>query len=150
MPSGPKKREVYRMTRICGAVAVSFLSVAAVYAGSHSNMAEEVVMDHLRGYGALDVDMMMAPFAEDAKVITPERIYSGADEIREYFETLVAEFSQPGISMETHALIFEGDTALVTWSAESPQNTYTFASDTYVVEDGKIVTNTSAGLISAK
>ena len=107
-------------------------------------------MTLLRGFGALDVEAQLDTYAEDATVITADRVYRGKDEIRDYIEGFVAEFSQEGISMETDMFLFEGKIGLVVWSGDSPQNSYDFASDTYVVEDGKIVSHTFAAKVTPK
>lgn len=128
-------------------------TAVVVFASTVSAIAEDardVVMKHLRGYGALDVDAMTAPFAEDAKIISPERVYSGRTEIREFMENMVAEFSQPGISNETHGMANEGNVFMLTWSAESPDNIYEFGVDTYLVEDGEIVLLTTAAKVTPK
>lgn len=112
--------------------------------------ARDVVMKHLRGYGALDADEMTAPFSEDAKLITPERVYRGKAEILEFMEDLVAEFSQPDISTESHAMVVEDNVVMMTWSAESPVAMYEFGVDTYLVEDGEIVLLTTAADVTPK
>jgi ketosteroid isomerase-like protein len=119
-------------------------------AGSHAPATEAVVMDHMRAIGALDVDAIVATYAEDAAFITADRVYAGAGEIREFYDGFVAEFSQPGISMETDAMMFAGNTFFNTWRAESPDNVYEFGADTIVVEDGKIISHTMAVVVTPK
>lgn len=131
----------------------ALVSVAvAVFAGTSAfaQSAPDAVMDHLRGFGALDAAAMTAPFSDDAVLVTPERVYSGKAEILEFMEALVAEFSQDGISTETLAMQSDGGVFLMTWRAESPDNMYEFGSDTFVVDGDKIVLMTSAAKTVAK
>jgi hypothetical protein len=44
----------------------------------------------------------------------------------------------------------EGDTAYVVWRGETADNRFDFATDTYFVRNGKIVTQTLAGKILPK
>lgn len=125
-------------------------TVLAVQADSHAASTQEVVMSHLKAIGALDVDAAVSDYAEDASIITPDGVYTGPDEVRAYYETLIEEFSQPDISMETQTLVFEGKTGFLVWTGESPDNVYEYAADTYVVEDGEIVSQTFAAKITPK
>ena len=46
--------------------------------------------------------------------------------------------------------IVEGETAYIVWSAETADNVYELATDTFVVRDGKIITQTFAGKLVPK
>ncbi|MCG6883697.1 MAG: nuclear transport factor 2 family protein [Silicimonas sp.] len=105
---------------------------------------------HLRGVGQLDVDAAVAPYSDDATLIISETVYHGPDEIRGFYEEFFAEFSQPGISMETEGMVIDGNIAMSTWNAESPDNIYEFGTDTYIVENGMIVSHTMAARITPK
>lgn len=69
-------------------------------------------MSLLGGVGQMNLDAIVASYSDDAKLVTAEKIYNGPDEIRTFFEIFIAVFSQPDISMETKALVCEGNTAL--------------------------------------
>lgn len=140
----------FKIERILAAVlAVAALAVPA-QAGSHSTATKGVVMSHLRAFGALDIDAILANYSADAALITPQRVYVGPDEIRSFYEAQIAEFSQPDISMETDTLVFEGDTAFLVWSGESPDNVYEYVAVTYVVEGNEIASVTYGALTSPK
>ncbi|MCW3782786.1 nuclear transport factor 2 family protein [Defluviimonas salinarum] len=127
--------------------------LAALAAGpvfADTEITKDVVMSHLQGVGQLDVGAAVAPYADDATLILADKVYHGSDEIRGFFKTFFAEFSQADVSMETEALVFEGNTALTTWNAESPNNVYEFGADTFVVQYGKIVSHTMAARITPK
>lgn len=107
-------------------------------------------MANLRGVGALDVDQILATYDDEATLITPTKIYSGRDAIREFYEEFVQEFSQPDITMNSDGMNISGNTALLIWSGESPRNIYEYAAETYIVESGKIVRHSFAGKITPK
>ena len=44
----------------------------------------------------------------------------------------------------------EGEYAYIIWRAETPENTYEFATDTFVVRDGDIVAQTLGTVVSPK
>ena len=82
---------------ILSAVILYASTVLAVQANSHAASTEEVVMNHLKAFGALDVNALVADYAEDASIITQDGVHKGTDEVRAFFEGLIAEFSQPDI-----------------------------------------------------
>ena len=64
------------------------------------------------------------------------------DEKAGFFEGLFADFAKPGMSFSLDNRIVDGDTAFIAWSAETADNVYELGTDTLVVRDGKIVTQT--------
>jgi hypothetical protein len=60
------------------------------------------------------------------------------------------EFAKPGMSFEMLRQEVDGDTAYVLWRAETADNIFELGSDTFIVRNGKIVTQTFAGKISPK
>jgi len=44
----------------------------------------------------------------------------------------------------------DGDTAYIVWRAETADNIFELGSDTFIVRNGKIVTQTFAGKVSPK
>lgn len=136
---------IVKLKAVCVTAAIALAPIT-----SAAQEARDVVTEHLRGFGALDAEAMAAPFAESAKIITTDGIYSGTEEIRAFMDNLVAEFSQPGIAMETHDMAFDGDVVMITWSAESPGKIYEFGVDTFRVEDGRIVLHTTAAQVTPK
>ncbi len=131
-------------------IAALFLTTAMALPVSAQDSTEEVVMANLRGVGALDVDQIVATYADDAMLLTPEKVYSGHGEIRGFYEGFVAEFSQPDITMNSDGMNIAGNTAVMVWSGESPDNVYEYAADTFVVDGGKIVSHSFVGKITPK
>jgi hypothetical protein len=66
------------------------------------------------------------------------------------FQALLVEFAKPGSSDTVHTAIFEGDYAYLVWNAETVDNSYQLATDTFVVQDVKIVVQSFAAKISPK
>ncbi len=102
---------------------------------------EETLLKHLQAFGSGDVDAIMADYHEDAVFITPEGTLRGSSEIRPLFESLVADLP-PGSALEVSEQIVEGEIAYIVWSGESEKLRIPFATDTFVVRDGKIVAQT--------
>ena len=62
----------------------------------------------------------------------------------------LAEFGKPGASFAMKRRSFEGDCAYILWTAETADNRYELATDTFIVRDGKIVVQSFAGRIVPK
>ncbi|MFC7156795.1 nuclear transport factor 2 family protein [Halomarina halobia] len=111
----------------------------------------EAVLDrHLEAFGAQDMEAILADYGDDAVVITHAGIYRGIDEIEELFEGLFEEFSDPDVSFSLDERIVEDEYAFIVWQAETPDNAYEFATDTFVIDDGRIELQTFAGKITPK
>lgn len=111
---------------------------------------KDVLMHHLQAIGAGDVDAIMADYAEDAVLFTPNGALHGHNEIRTLFEAMVTGVLPPGSSFVMLQQIIEGEIAYIVWSAESDSYDIPFGTDTFFIHDGKIVTQTFAAQMEAK
>jgi ketosteroid isomerase-like protein len=110
----------------------------------------DVLNHHLSSFAERDVDGVLADYSPDAVLFTPAGPLKGPDAIRLVFETLVAEFAKPGSSFTMLQRFIEGDYVYIIWTAETADNSYEFATDTFVVRNGKIVAQSFAAKITAK
>jgi hypothetical protein len=70
--------------------------------------------------------------------------------MRPLFKAMIAEFGKPGATFSMKQQFVEGDYAYILWTAETVDNVYELATDTFVVRDGKIVAQSFAGKITPK
>ncbi len=112
---------------------------------------ESVLDHHLETFGALDAEGIMEDYADDAVVITEEEVFRGVEAIREGFfeEGLFPDFDDPDATFSLNTQVVEGDYAYIVWRAETSNTTYEFATDTFVIRDGEIVSQTFAAETSA-
>lgn len=111
---------------------------------------QEVLSRHLEFFGKLDLTSTMADYADEAKFFSQGGVLHGSDAIRQFFATLFDEFEKPGMSFELLQQQVDGDTAYIVWKAESADNLFEIATDTFIVQNGKIVTQTFAGKVTPK
>lgn len=100
---------------------------------------QDVLDNHLKCFSEGNLAALLADYAPDAIMFTSTGPFRGVDAIKPMFQALFAEFSKPGVSVNMQRLSIEGDYAYLLWSAETADNTYEMATDTFVVRDGKIV-----------
>jgi hypothetical protein len=111
---------------------------------------QQILRQHLSCVAKGDLSGMMADYAPESRFLTPDGVIRGSAAIRGFFARFFEEFTKPGTSFEMLRQEVEGDTAYIVWKAETADNSYEFATDTFVVQNGKIVTQTFAGKILPK
>lgn len=110
----------------------------------------EVLDRHLKSFAEYDLDGVLADYSPDAVLFTPTGPLKGPDAIKLLFQLLVSEFVKPGSSFTMQQRYIEGDHAYILWTAETADNWYEFATDTFVVRNGKIVAQSFAAKINPK
>jgi len=111
----------------------------------------DILNHHLTSFGEGNLEEVMKDYNEDSVIIAPETKLEGTAAIRGLYETFFAEFGKPGMTFAMACdPIVHRDTAFIAWTAETADNSYEFATDTFHVVDGKIRTQTFAGKITAK
>lgn len=110
---------------------------------------KQVVENHLKCFGERDLEGILSDYAPGAILFTPQGPLKGFA-IRELFVALLAEFGKPGTKFSLDHLSVEGDYAYILWTAETADNVYESATDTFIVRDGKIVGQSFAARIMSK
>ena len=110
----------------------------------------DVLTHHLNSFGVGDIVGTMADYTPESKFFTSEGPLRGPEAIRSFFVKLFEEFAKPGTSFEMLRQEVDGDTAYIVWKAETADNRFELATDTFIVQNGKIVTQTFAAKISPK
>ena len=111
---------------------------------------KDILDHHLKCFGEGDLEGILSDFAPNAVLFTPDGPLKGADALGSFFKGLFVEFGKPGASFTMRQQSVEGDYAYILWSAETADNVYDVATDTYVIREGKIVAQSFAGKISPK
>lgn len=118
---------------------------------SPSATTESVLEHHLDAFMDQDIDETLADYDEDSVVVTnTSGSFRGLDEIRALFEGLFEEFGQADVDFQQDQQVIEGDIAYITWHAETPDNDYEFATDTFLIRDGTIETQTLGAVVDPK
>ena len=104
---------------------------------------ESVVRNHLQAFvEQKGVDAILRDYQDDARFLSEIRTYHGKREIRRFFETFIASLPPGAIShFSLRTLRAEGEMAYITWSVG---DLVPLGTDTFVVRDGKIVSQTFA------
>ncbi|HEX3543463.1 MAG TPA: nuclear transport factor 2 family protein [Candidatus Acidoferrum sp.] len=110
----------------------------------------DVLDNHLKRFGENDLDGVLADYSSDVVLFIPDGPLKGLDAIKPFFHAIFSEFAKPGASFSMRQRYVEGDYAYILWSAETADNSYEAATDTFVVRNGKIVAQSFAAKITSK
>jgi ketosteroid isomerase-like protein len=111
---------------------------------------KDVIDHHLKCFGEGDLKGILSDYTPGAVLFTPEGALRGIDAIRPLFQAMIAEFGKPGSAFSMKQQFVEGEHAYIVWTAETADNVYEFATDTFVVRDGKILAQSFASKIIPK
>ena len=111
---------------------------------------KDVLDNHLKSFSKGDLEGILSDYAPEAVMFTPDGPLRGPGEMRPLFQALIAEFGKPGATFSMKLQSVEGDHAYIVWAAETADNVYEMATDTFVVQDGKIVAQSFTGKITPK
>ena len=117
-------------------LALSFSWTAV--AGEGASTTEAVLDHHLKAFGEGDIVAILEDYTEESVLLTANGPISGLAGLRPVFEAFFAEFAKPGASFEMKQRLIEGEVAYIVWVAETADNVYELATDTFLVRDGKI------------
>jgi ketosteroid isomerase-like protein len=111
---------------------------------------QDVLAHHLECFGKVDLTGTMTDYTDASRFFTPDGLLRGSEAIRRFFAVLFEEFEKPGMSFELLRQEISGDTAYIVWTAETADNRFEIGTYTFIVQNGKILTQTFAGKISPK
>jgi len=111
---------------------------------------KDVLEHHTKALRGGDLNDVLADYASDAVLFTKDAALKGLDAIRPVFAAIISEFSKPGMTINRTQQLIEGDYAYIVWTAETADNIYEIATDTFVVRDGKIVAQSFTAKVTPK
>lgn len=108
-------------------------------------VTRQVFDHHVQTFQANDLEGVMADYTEESVLITPDKTYTGLAEIRENFVAAFGALPNPGTTMTVTKTVINKDVAYFVWTATTPTLNFRYATDTFIVQDGKIIRQTYAG-----
>jgi uncharacterized protein (TIGR02246 family) len=110
-----------------------------------------VIDHHFAAFAAADADEVLKDYTDESVLITPDATHEGRTAIRAVFSDWFSGLFRPGTyELAVDALQIEGDVAYAVWHATCAAAAIPLATDTWVVRDGTIATQTFAAKIDPK
>jgi len=113
-----------------------------------AEQTQAVLEHHLGAFGENDLAGIMADYTDESMLVTPDLTFVGLAQIESLFTGLLADFPTEGTVFEMDKMVIEGDLAYIIWHASTPTVVASFGTDTFIIQDGKIVKQTFAGIIN--
>lgn len=127
------------------AVVLAACSSAPKPSGYDEAVTRKVLDHHIETFKANDLEGVMSDYTEESILITPDRTYKGLAEIRENFVAAFTVLPTSGTTMTLTKTEVVKDIGYMVWKATTPTLEFKYATDTYVVVNGKILSQTYAG-----
>jgi hypothetical protein len=107
---------------------------------------KEVLDHHWKAFMQNNLDEVMADYTEESVLITPDETFKGLDAIRKNFESAYRKFPKNKTTFQLNKSIIDRDVAYILWQAKTPTFNLTYATDTFIIRNGKIIRQTYAGV----
>ncbi|QNF35417.1 nuclear transport factor 2 family protein [Adhaeribacter swui] len=110
---------------------------------------KQVLDHHWQAFIQNNMEEVMADYTEESVLITPDRTYKELEEIRENFKNAYQTFAQERTTFKLNKSVIVRDIGYILWQAKTPTLDLTYASDTFIIQNGKIISQTYAGVAHA-
>ena len=107
---------------------------------------KEVLEHHWVAFKENDLEAVMADYTDESILITPDSTYKGLDAIRGNFERAFVAFPKDQNPLQLNQTVIEEDVAYITWESKTADSELSFATDTFIIRDGKIIRQTYGGV----
>ena len=115
---------------------------------SHSALAqttEEVWKHHIEAWEARSVEAIASDYSDDSVLIVNNKIFQGPEKVKNVFSQLFEIFDKGENRIDTPVLL--GRFIYITWHFTPSEGRELFGTDTFVVENGKIILQTIASTL---
>jgi hypothetical protein len=119
-------------------------------AGNFSEDITKQVLDHhWDAFTQNKLDEVMADYTEESVLITPDKTYKGLGQIRNNFEEAYRKFPKDKSTFTLNKTVIDRDVAYILWQSTTPAFNLSYATDTFIIQNGKIIRQTYAGVATA-
>lgn len=106
----------------------------------------QLILDHhMQTFKQNDLEGVMDDYTDESVLITPDHVYTGLAEIRQNFVAAFQALPTNGTTLTLTKSVVSKDVAYIIWKATTPTLEFKFATDTFIIQNGKIVRQTYSG-----
>ena len=105
---------------------------------------QEVFERHMKAVDTLNASNVVEDYSSDALFITPDKTYKGKAEIYGFYEEFLPNFK--GFQFNTVKQETNGKVVYFVWYGKGEHIDLQLATDTYIIENGKIKQHTFAAV----
>lgn len=110
------------------------------------DLTQAVLDHHWQTFVDNDLEGVMEDYSEESILITPNGTYMGLDEIRQNFINAFKAFPSGQATLTLTESLAVQDVGYILWQADTPEFNLSYATDTFIIRNGKIIRQTYAGV----
>jgi ketosteroid isomerase-like protein len=115
---------------------------------SSEEKTKEVLDHHWQTFQSNDLDGVMADYTDESVLIIPDTTLVGLTALRQHFARVFTVFPKDSTTLQLDKSVIHQDVGYIIWQATAPKIKVTYGTDTFIIQNGKIVRQTFAGVIS--
>jgi hypothetical protein len=110
-----------------------------------SNTSRDLLQRHLSSFQDNNLEAVIADYTNESVLITQEASYTGPEEIKSFFTGLITHFPKQKSSFDLDKIVINDELIYIVWHGKTPSLDVPFATDTFIIKNGKILRQTFAG-----
>ena len=107
---------------------------------------KQVLDHHWEAFKENDLEETMKDYTEESILVTPDATYTGLEQIRTNFINAFKAFPKESTEFTLDKSLVAKDIGYILWKSKTPTFHLTYATDTFIIRNGKIVRQTFAGV----
>jgi hypothetical protein len=118
--------------------------------GLENRTIGEVLEHHLEHIQHCNLEEALKDYCENSVIITQDGVKKGLEQIRAFFKESMSSCLPADTVYVAQQKTIQDNLAFTVFTAESRFCSLTFGTDTYLIEGGKIIRQTFAGILRMK
>lgn len=115
----------------------------------NEDKTKQVLDHHWQAFTNNNLDEVMADYTEESVLITPDATYKGLEQIKNNFVDAYKKFPKDKSVFQLNKTVTDRDVAYIIWQSKTPTFDLKYATDTFIIRNGKIIRQTYAGVANA-
>lgn len=112
---------------------------------ARKDLSKDLLQSHLNSFLENNLDALITDYTNESILIAQDTSYTGIEEIKGFFAGLIPHFPKQKSSFELDKTVIKDDLIYIVWHGKTPSLDVPFATDTFIVKNGKIRQQTFAG-----
>ena len=112
---------------------------------AQSDISAALIRRHLSAFQDNNLDALISDYTNESVLITQDSSYTGLEEIRDFFSGLMLHFPKQKSILELDKTVISDELVYIVWHGKTPNLDVPFATDTFIIKNGKILRQTFAG-----
>jgi hypothetical protein len=113
-----------------------------------NEVTTNLLMRHLNSFLVHDLESLVSDYTDKSVFMTKDATYTGKKEIQQFFTSLLTHFPKEQYQFELDKMEVNDRLGFIIWHAVTPSLLIPFGTDTFIIDDEKIIQQTFAGQLN--